>query len=203
MVYIDRWESMLFTLVLELFCGVFLFGQMVETAKNKQALAKTTRRTPATTTESTLQVINFDILGINGTWKTEFTYCGNSGTAKIRRDFRRARNIFQAFMKRAIIDAAKKQSINPKELNIEIPYWPVRCCVGGESTACYTKDVPSGKSKEDIKVLSNNHVQVWGKIRASPSVRMTEKRWRQLLDHVEKYLKLKSSTFATVSLSMD
>ncbi|CAJ0588649.1 unnamed protein product [Cylicocyclus nassatus] len=195
--------SMRFTLGLELLCGVFLFGQMVETAKNKQVLAKATKRTPATKTGPTVPAIDFDILGINGTWKTEFTYCGNSGTAKIRRDFRRARRKFEVFMKGAIIDAAKKQSINPKELDIEIPYLPVRCCVGGESTACYTKDVPSRKSKEDIKVLSNNRVQAWGEIRASPSVRMTEKRWRELLDHVEKYLKLKSSTFATVSLSMD
>ncbi|CAJ0589073.1 unnamed protein product [Cylicocyclus nassatus] len=192
------------TLSLELLCGVFLFGQMVETAKNKQALAKTSGRTPATKTETTVPAIDFDFLGINGIWKTEFTYCGKSGTTEIRREFKRARSNFEEFVKRAIIDAAKKQSINPKELDIEIPYYPVKCCVGGEgSTACYTKDVPSRKSKEDVKVLSNNNVQAWGEIKASPSVRMTEKRWRQLLGDAEKYLKLKSSTFATVSLSMD
>ncbi|CAJ0589083.1 unnamed protein product [Cylicocyclus nassatus] len=195
---------MRFTFGLELLCFVFLFGQMVETAKNKQASAKTSGRTPATKSETTVPAIDFDFSGINGIWKTEFTYCGKSGTTEIRREFKRARRNFEEFMKRAIIDAAKKQSINPKELNIEIPYMPVRCCVGGESTtACYTKDVPSRKSKEDIKVLSNNNVQVWGEIRASPSVRMTEKRWRLLLGDAEKYLKLKSSTFATVSLSMD
>ncbi|CAJ0589072.1 unnamed protein product, partial [Cylicocyclus nassatus] len=144
--------------------------------------------------------IYFDISGITRTWKIG-THCGKSGTAEIRREIKKAERNFEEFMK-AIIDAAKKQSINPKELNIEIHYWPVRCCVGGESTVCYIEDVTSRKFKEDVKVLSKNYVQVWGEIRASPSVRMTKKRWRLLLGDAEKYLRLKSSTFATVSLSM-
>ncbi|VDK44971.1 unnamed protein product [Cylicostephanus goldi] len=102
-------------------------------------------------------------MGVNKTWKTEFTYC-ERGFRKRRRARVAALQNFKNFMKEAVMDAVEKLSIDWRKVDIAINYNPVRCCNATIFTCGPAEPPPGVFEDEDISRLNENQVTVYGTI---------------------------------------